>query len=133
MNEIQTNVENFMKIIGNAEERYKFLCDEIEESNHKQQDCLHEIENSNLDVVRAYRKLTELKELRIYRRQLKEEKCLLEPVYKYVKDHKAVSIDLFKIKREIDKVSVGQEEKFYKYRAKDKHGEIMKLNDKKGE
>jgi hypothetical protein len=129
MNEIQNSIENFMKIIGDAEERFKFLCDEIQEADNKQLDLLHEIESGKYNVCQGYKKLAELQQLRKYRRQLKEERYLLEPVFNYVKDHKNISIDLFKMKRPVDKVSTGQEEKVYRYRAKDKRGTIMQIKE----
>lgn len=131
MNEIQMSVENFMKIIGDAEGRYKFLCEEIQEADLKQQDYLHEIEFEKYNVCKGYKKLAELQQLRKYRRKLKDEKRLLEPIYEYVKNHKNISIDLFKMKRDVDKLSSIDWNTKYRYRAKNKRGTIMQIGEKK--
>jgi Txe/YoeB family toxin of Txe-Axe toxin-antitoxin module len=120
MNKFKDSIEGFANIIGNIEERWDFLYEEIKRIELRQFDLLHEIENDKFDVVKGYKKLMELKDTRRYRRKLKNEQKMIEPLFNYIRTHKNISIDLFKVKKETDKITQQQDNWIYRKRIEDK-------------
>lgn len=118
-------VSNFSHLIGKADERWKYLYDEIGKCNIKQNDLLHEIENNKYDVCKGFFKLKELQELRKYRRQLKNEQRLLEPIYRWSERNKKNNIDIFKVRTEMDKIQNENINWKYNKKCKDISEEII--------
>jgi predicted CopG family antitoxin len=115
---------HFVSMLDQIEKRWAFLYDEIGWANDKQNDLVHNIENDVFKDLKRYKKLRamsdvylELHDLRKYRRSLKDEQEALEPIYKWYISHKAVFIDLHKIKDTVSKIMECQENWIYIPRA----------------
>jgi hypothetical protein len=98
------NVAGFTQNLLDIDSRWKYLCEEIDKVNLEQLDLLHDIENGRFDVFRGYQKLAEVQSLRKYRRKLKNERELLEPLYKFYTQYKKLHNDLFRVKVDMAKI-----------------------------
>lgn len=110
-------LSNALDTIVNVPVRIKYLNDELALTNAKQTDLLHEIENSNFNAYEGYVKAKELQEVRMYRRELKNELDILDPLYKWCIEHKKIEVDLFKVKSSMEKIKENKENWIYTSRV----------------
>lgn len=80
-NALSTIVSKYNDIVSG----YEYLTNKLEQLNNEQQDLLHYIEFSNLDIVRSYKVLDKLKNVRIERRFVKNELESMSVAYESLK------------------------------------------------
>jgi hypothetical protein len=118
------NLDSALKTITNVPVRYKVLNDELALTNARQIDLLHEIENSNFNAYEGYKKAKELQEIRMYRRELKNEIEILEPLYKWCNEHKNIEVSLYKVKSSMEKIKDNKENWIYTSRVEQIKGVV---------
>jgi hypothetical protein len=118
------NLDSALKTITNVPVRYRFLNDELALTNARQTDLLHEIENSNFNAYEGYKKAKELQEIRMYRRELKNEIEIIEPLHKWCNEHKNIEVSLYKVKSSMEKIKDNKENWIYTSRVEQIKGVI---------
>jgi hypothetical protein len=112
-------LETFIRYWKYVPDRYEELREGISKLDSKQQDILHAIENSNFHVVDGYKLAKEIKELRLLRRQYKNEFELMEQLRQFVNNNKNFEINIFKVKTTMDKMNHRQQNAIYTPRIKE--------------
>jgi uncharacterized protein (DUF2164 family) len=111
------NISQAASALAGVNERWDFLYNEIHKTDLEICDIEHDIENSNFNACQGFAKAKALQEKRRYRRRLKNEQMLLEPLHDYIAKNKNLSIDLFKIKTTMEKLSEQQKNWVYNPRT----------------
>lgn len=122
---LNTVIEN----ITNIPKRYELLNSELDLTNAKQMDILHDIENSKFNACEGYKKIKELQDLRKHRRELKNEIDILEPLYKWYGEHKKIEVDLFKVKTTMERIKDNRKNWKYTSRVEQLEGNREAAND----
>lgn len=89
--------------------RYAELNKNLSLVQGKITDLEHDIENNSFNAYQGYTMAKRLKELRIERRQIKNEIELLEQFNQFVQNNKKLEIDLFKVKTTMLKIKDRQD------------------------
>lgn len=108
--------------IQHVPQRYKELIENLNIVQGRITDLEHDIENTKFDVRRGYKFAKQLQDLRIERRQMKNELDLLESLNTFIINNKKLEIDLFKIKTTMAKIKEKQE--YWVYVPRVPEGEV---------
>lgn len=78
MTEITKKLQEAVDILDNIDIYDSGLNDRLSEIDLKIQDLLHYIENNKISILWAYKYICELKKLRLERREIKNDICIMQ-------------------------------------------------------
>lgn len=110
---------NIHKSFDGIEERWSFVFNELHQLDLKKCDIEHEMENTNFDVMRGFKKYKEFQRVRQLRRQFKNEQELLKPLYDYYEQNKKVFSELTRVKNSMTNIKKSQEKWVYHRRTEE--------------
>lgn len=106
-------VSKMVHVLNNSIHFYQQAEDDLKKYQRSQQDLLHAFELTDLSDEQLMEITKDLQKLRIYRRQAKNFKESLEPLYQFAMENKPLIEKIKTVQGQIDKVRVSLESRKY--------------------
>lgn len=107
------DLQSVLDILKGFDDIYKDLHEEVGQLDKDLCDQVHNIENTKFDAYKGYLIAKKLKETRQQRRKAKNEMALLQPIHDWISRNKGIEIDLFKIKKSMERIKFHQDNWVY--------------------
>lgn len=111
------DVKQAIEALDQLETVYRNNEEHIDYCDNKQQDLLHEIEFNNFSASQGFVLAKELRNVRLLRRQYKDENKRMKPVMKLLDAHKGLIEQLSKARETMKNIDTNMSARGYRERA----------------
>lgn len=115
---IVESTEMFLNLLNYIDDNWDKIYDEIGKADQETSDFLHELELIDLDDDKGSRIARTIKEIRIRRRELKDQQELIRHLKTFLENNKSLKMSLFKVLQQMKKTIEYQETRYYSPRVR---------------